>query len=95
MGDLLRNFGVIGIPIGMFLIGVIMRIIYRALVEGQPPSIWRLMVYFMLLTTLSFEGFYGTIIPILFKVGITAGVGVLIVCVLARQLSGRKTAIQA
>lgn len=94
MGDLLRNFGIIGIPVGMFILGLIMRIIYRALVEGQTPSVWRLTLYFMLVTSVSYEGFYATIIPTLFKVGITAVVGVLIVCVLAKQFGGRKQTLE-
>lgn len=94
VGDLLRNFGIIGIPIGMFILGLVMRIIYRALVEGQPASIWRLTLYFMLLTSVSYEGFYGTIIPTLFKVGITAVVGVLIVGLIAKQMATGKTDAQ-
>lgn len=84
-GDLLRNFGVIGIPIGMMVIGIFFRIFYRALIELQPRSIWRSMLYFMLLTSVSFEGFYGTIIPQFFKVGIVAVTGILIVNLLARM----------
>lgn len=94
MGDLLRNFGVIGIPLGMFVLGFVMRIIYRALVEGQPSSAWRLTLYFMLLTAVSYEGFYGTIIPTLFKVGFTAVVGTVLVVLLARQFEPRKTALR-
>ena len=84
MGDLLRNFGVIGIPIGMLVIGIFLRIFYRALVECQPPNIWRTTLYFMLLITLSFESFYGTIIPSFLKVGFVAVIGILLVNILAR-----------
>ena len=84
-GDLLRNFGVVGIPIGMMVIGIFLRIFYRALIELQPPSIWRSMLYFMLLTSVSYEGFYGTIIPQFIKVGIVAVTGILIVNLLARM----------
>jgi hypothetical protein len=89
IADLLRNFGVIGIVLGMAFLGLVLRIVYRALVEGQPPSVWRLTLYFMLLTSVSYEAFFGTIVPNLFKVGITAVVGILIVCVLARLINGR------
>ena len=41
IGDLLRNFGVIGIGIGMFLLGIILRVIYRVLIEDRPFVIWR------------------------------------------------------
>lgn len=91
VGDLLRNFGIIGVPIGMFILGLCLRLIYSALVEGQPGVVWRLTMYFMLLTSVSYEGFYGTIIPHFFKVAVTAMVGVLIVSFLAKHLdrSGR------
>lgn len=88
VGDLLRNFGIIGIPLGMLLLGLILRIIYVALIDGHPFVIWRQTVYFMLLATLSYEGFYSTIIPGLFKVGVTAVVGIVIVTMIAKR-SGR------
>ena len=84
IGDLLRNFGIVGIPIGMMVIGIFLRVFYRALVELQPRSIWRSTLYFMLLTSVSYEGFYGTIIPTFIKVGFVAVVGILIVNLLAR-----------
>ncbi len=86
VGDLLRNYGVVGVPIGMFLLGLILRFIYRSLVEGQPPDLWRLTLYFMLLISVSYEGFYGTIIPHLFKVTFTCLVGILIVILIARKM---------
>jgi len=84
IGDLLRNFGIVGIPIGMFVIGLFLRIFYRALVEGQPPNIWRSTLYFMLLTSVSYEAFYGTILPSFVKVGFVAVVGILLVNLLAK-----------
>lgn len=84
IGDLLRNFGVLGIPLGMFILGVIIRFVYRSLIEGQRVSIWRINLFFMLLTAISYEGFYSTIVPNMFKVGVTAVVGILIVCFVAR-----------
>jgi len=84
IGDLLRNFGIIGIPIGMLVIGIFLRVFYRALVEDQPPNIWRSALYFMLLTSVSYEAFYGTIIPTFIKVGFVAVIGILLVTLLAR-----------
>ena len=84
-GDLLRNFGIVGVPIGMMVIGIFLRIFYRALVEAQPPSIWRSMLYFMLLMSVTYEGFYGTLIPNFLKYGIVAVAGILIVNLLARM----------
>jgi hypothetical protein len=45
-----------------------------------------MVLYFMLLTSVSYEGFYGTIIPSLFKVGFTAIIGVLLVTLIARRI---------
>lgn len=87
IGDLLRNFGPIGVPIGMLILGIIMRMIYRALVEDQANIIWRSTLYFMLLTAVSYEGFYGSIIPYLFKVGFIAVVGVLLVNFFAHKIT--------
>ncbi|MBP7475945.1 MAG: hypothetical protein KBF83_05775 [Pyrinomonadaceae bacterium] len=89
MGDLLRNYGIIGIPIGMFILGVILRLIYSSLVTPSETPIWKAMLYFMLLTTVSYEGFYGTIVPTMFKVAFTALIGVLIVVFIARKLDRR------
>jgi MFS family permease len=87
MGDLLRNYGIIGVPIGMFVLGLVLRFVYRTFVEGQPPVVWRLTFYFMLLTAVSYEGFYGTIIPHLFKVSITVLVGSIIVNMIVKRLN--------
>jgi hypothetical protein len=91
MGDLLRNYGLVGIPIGMFVLGFLLRIVYTALVEGKSRIVWRITLYFMLLTSVSYEGFYGTIIPHFFKVAVTATVGILLVSVIAKKMdSGRR-----
>lgn len=79
MGDLLRNFGPIGVPLGMMILGFIIRIIYSALVEEQEFSFWRVTLFYMLLTSISYEGFYGTIIPYMFKVLIVSMIGIFIV----------------
>lgn len=86
VGDLLRNYGFVGIPIGMFILGVVLRFIYSSLVEGQPAVVWRLALFFMLVTSVSYEGFYATILPILFRVGVTASLGLLIVNTIAVQI---------
>ena len=93
IGDLLRNYGIVGIPIGMFILGLLLRLIHRALIDGQSVSIWRISLYFMLLTSVSYEGFYGTIVPVFFKVGFTSVIGILIVNVIARRIeTGRLSA---
>jgi hypothetical protein len=85
MGDLLRNFGSIGVPLGMMLLGFVLRILYTSLVEVRPDSMWKLMIYYLLLTTISYEAFYSTIIPILFKHGIVAILGVLFIQIFVWQ----------
>lgn len=93
IGDLLRNFGVPGVFLGMFLLGIALRFIYRSLVEGRTPNLLRSTLYIMLVITISYEGFYGTILPMLFKVGITAMIGLIIVELIATQTErfGRKS----
>ena len=89
MGDLLRNFGPVGVPIGMILLGMLLRVIWSALIESQEFSYWRTTLYFMLLTTISYEGVYGLIVPYMFKIGITAITGLLLVKLIATALGAR------
>ena len=86
IGDLLRNFGVLGIPVGMLLLGIALRVIYRALIDDQPIVVWRATLYFMLLSAVTYDAFYGSIAPALFKNGAAAVVGILIVNTLARYV---------
>ncbi|MEO6486077.1 MAG: hypothetical protein ABIO54_11320 [Pyrinomonadaceae bacterium] len=85
IGDLLRNFGMVGVPVGMFLLGIILRFIYSSLIEGQKRVTWRLTFYFMLLTSVSYEGFFGPIIPQFFRVGLITAVSLLIVNFFAKK----------
>lgn len=68
--DLLRNFGVIGIPLGMLLVGVYLRLIYSLFIETQFPSMWKKVAYFLLLTCISYEGFYGTLFPTVIRTAV-------------------------
>ncbi len=79
MGDLLRNYGPIGIPLGMILLGFVIRIFYSTLVENQNFSFWRATLFYMFLTSISYESFYGTIIPYLIRVGFISILGLLII----------------
>lgn len=78
MGDLLRNFGPVGVPLGMILLGILIRVIYSMLIENQVFSYWRALLYYMLLTSISYESFYASILPYLIKVGVVAVLGILI-----------------
>jgi hypothetical protein len=85
-GDLIRNFGIYGVIAGMFLLGCLLRIIFRALVEDQTSKLWKATMYFMLLTTISYEGFYGSIFPLMVKVLIITTIGLFVVRLLGRKL---------
>src|SRR4029078_476976 len=62
-GDLLRNFGPIGIPLGMAFLGLYLRVIYSSLIATDSPAIWKKVVFVPLLTNISYEGFYSAIFP--------------------------------
>ncbi|HEX6124096.1 MAG TPA: hypothetical protein VFZ23_01865, partial [Pyrinomonadaceae bacterium] len=62
-GDLLRNFGPIGIPLGMLVLGIYLRFIYATLIDTPIPAMWKKVAYFPLLTIVSYEAFYATIFP--------------------------------
>jgi hypothetical protein len=83
MGDLLRNFGPWGIPIGMMVLGLLLRVAYAAFRENRPFSFWRCSMFFMILTSVSYEGSYGLIIPYMAKVVFFSFLAVLIVRFLA------------
>ena len=89
MGDLLRNFGPLGVFVGMFILGVILRTLYRSLIEDQPRSLLRSAVYFLMLITVSYESFYGSILTYMVKVGFIAIAGVLLIYFVARATGKR------
>ena len=60
VGDLLRNYGSVGVAVGMLLMGMFLRFVYAMLIENQKVTIGRATAYFMFLVSLSYEGFYGT-----------------------------------
>jgi hypothetical protein len=66
--DLLRNFGPIGIPLGMMVLGFYLRIIYFVFVETGQNQMWRKVAYFPLLTAVSYEAFYATIFPSVIRI---------------------------
>ena len=85
IGDLLRNFGPVGIPLGMALLGFLLRIIYTTLIEGQVVTAWRAVIYCLLLMSVSYESFYGTILPSLIRMGIVLLLGGLLINALVRR----------
>jgi len=69
-GDLLRNFGVVGIPLGMLIVGFYLRVVYSFLIANQTPTLWGAAAYFPLLTVINYEGFYSTFIPSAIRVAV-------------------------
>jgi hypothetical protein len=87
MGDLLRNFGPFGVPIGMIVLGIFLRLIYSTLRENQEFSFWRSTLFYMLLTGISYEGSFGLFIPYDIKIGLVSILGLLIVGFFIKKLS--------
>lgn len=85
IGDLLRNFGPIGVPIGMLILGSVLGFVYNFFIDGQNFSYWKISTYYLLIATVSYDGFYGSIIPHMLKVLFIAVIGLLIM----RALVGR------
>lgn len=79
IGDLLRNFGPLSILPGMFVLGFLLRIIYTSLVENREFSYWRTALYYILLTSITYEGFYGTNLTYMLKNGIFAVIGIIFI----------------
>lgn len=77
--DLLRNFGPIGIPIGMLILGIYLRIIYASLIDTPNPAMWKKVAYFSLLTVVSYEAFYATIFPSLVRLIFVLGISLFLV----------------
>ena len=84
VGDLIRNFGPIGIPLGMGLLGFLFRVLYATLIEGQQATMWRTTAYLVLLTSVSFENFYSAILPTTLRTGLFLVVALLLVDLFTR-----------
>lgn len=85
MGDLIRNFGLVGVPLGMMLLGFVLSLIYETLINNQKFSVWRTTLYYVLLSVVSYEGFYGTIFPFLIKFGLFTIIGFFIIHLLIKK----------
>jgi hypothetical protein len=90
MIDLLRNFGPIGVSLGMALLGIVLRIMYSALIHGQRTSAWRTAGYYLLLTNVSYEGMYGSILPVLIRVCVVFSVGLAFLYVMMPRRGGTR-----
>lgn len=92
MIDLLRNFGPIGVPLGMALLGMVLRVMYSALIQGQAFSALRTVGYYLLLTNVSYESMYGTLLPVLIRVCVVFAVGLALLYIMMPR-RGRTRAI--
>lgn len=88
-GDLLRNFGPIGVPLGMLVLGIYLRLIYASLIDTPNPALWKKVAYFPLLTLVSYEAFYATIFPSIVRTLFVLVISLFIVNLIVR--SKRKT----
>ena len=86
-GDLIRNFGPWGIPIGMALLGIVLRVIHVSLTTTKLGYQWRSTAYYLMLTQVSYEAFYATLFPCLVRVAV-----VLVVTLYIANLITKRTA---
>jgi hypothetical protein len=84
-GDLLRNFGPLGVPIGMLIMGIYMRLIYSLFIDTPNPALWKKVAYFGLLTLISFEAFYATIFPAAIRLTFILAISLPLVNLFARR----------
>ncbi len=83
-GDLLRNYGPVGVPLGMVLLGIYLRLIYSSLIDTPSPAMWKKVSYFPLLTLVSYEAFYATIFPSIIRTCIVLVVSLILVNLIVR-----------
>ena len=82
--DLVRNFGPIGVPVGMLILGIYLRLIYASLIDTPNPAMWKKVAYFSLLTVVSYEAFYATIFPSLVRLLVVLTISLFIVNLFTR-----------
>jgi hypothetical protein len=87
-GDLLRNFGPIGVPLGMLVLGIYLRLIYAGLIDTASPALWKKAAYYPLLTVVSYESFYAVILPGVIRVGFVLLVSLAVANLLIRMIRG-------
>jgi hypothetical protein len=84
-GDLLRNFGPIGIPFGMMILGIYLRLIYAVLIDTPNPALWKKVAYFPLLTVVSYESFYAVIFPSVIRTLFVLAISLFVANLLAKR----------
>ncbi len=94
-GDLVRNFGPIGVPFGMLLLGIYLRVIYQVLIDTPEPRIWKKAAYFPLLIMAHYEGFYSSIFPNTIRVLLVLVVALLIANLFTRRVASETAELPA
>ncbi|MEO5860168.1 MAG: hypothetical protein ABIR33_14615 [Pyrinomonadaceae bacterium] len=84
--DLLRNFGPIGVPLGMLLLGIYLRFLYSGLIDTPKPAMWKKVAYFSLFSVISYEGFYAAIFPTSVRIVFVLAVSLSLVNLIARRI---------
>lgn len=82
IGDLLRNFGPAGIPIGMFLLGFLLRVFYSALIEGGNLESWKGVLFCVVIARVNLEGFYGHIVPSSIRIAVIVALQIAVMRIL-------------
>ncbi len=90
MGDLLRNFGPAGVPIGMIILGFCLRIFYALFMEGLEFSMWRSTIYLTVLAKISYDSFYGEIFPTVIRIGIVIFIQLLLLKIVIYSLRDKQ-----
>lgn len=72
IGDLLLNFGPVGIVPGMMLLGAVLGFAFAALWESAAGSAVRGAIFVVLITQFSMEGFFAPLLPSFMRAGIVA-----------------------
>ena len=88
-GDLLRNFGPIGVPLGMLVLGIYLRFIYAMFIDTPNPAMWKKVAYFTLMTIVSYEAFYATIFPSVVRLVFVLALTMSLVNLFARKTGPR------
>jgi hypothetical protein len=67
MGDLYRNFGFIGLFIGMSILGVTLRVLYSWLIERKANGPFNFLLYYFMLRSINYEGAYAGIFTLFMR----------------------------
>ena len=81
----MRNFGPIGVPLGMLVLGIYLRLIYALLIDTPHPALWKKVAYFPLLTLVSYEAFYATLFPSIIRTVFVLAISLFVVNLIVKS----------